>query len=65
MESVLECPCGIPSCDFFFFVSPLPYSPLAPAQTRAANKRSMTDFATGLIIGKTGIFIIFFSYRLN
>ncbi|KAF5903566.1 centrosome and spindle pole-associated protein 1 isoform X2 [Clarias magur] len=34
--------------------TPLPLikaNPLAPAQTRAANKRNMTEFATGLMIG--------------
>lgn len=33
-------------------VSALSCSPLGPAQTRAANKKNMTDFATGLMIGK-------------
>ncbi|KAB5533184.1 hypothetical protein PHYPO_G00128900 [Pangasianodon hypophthalmus] len=32
-------------------LAPIKANPLVPAQTRAANKRNMTDFATGLMIG--------------
>ncbi|KAG7317648.1 hypothetical protein KOW79_018683 [Hemibagrus wyckioides] len=32
-------------------LAPIKANPLAPAQARAANKRNMTDFSTGLMIG--------------
>ncbi|XP_047664600.1 centrosome and spindle pole-associated protein 1 isoform X2 [Tachysurus fulvidraco] len=32
-------------------LAPIKANPLAPAQARAANKRNMTEFATGLMIG--------------